>query len=145
MIQYDEIRYSLNDRKPQLEELRVSLALDAAAQEVEQLQAQAQAPDFWDDPENSQKILQKIKQLQDKIARYEKLVSLYEDTLTLIEMADDEGDESLLPEVKASYKQFCNDLESQRLETLLSEEYDANSAMISFHAGAGGTEAQDWT
>ena len=83
MIQYDEIRYSLNDRKPQLEELRVSLALDAAAQEVEQLQAQAQAPDFWDDPENSQKILQKIKQLQDKIARYEKLVSLYEDTLTL--------------------------------------------------------------
>ena len=145
MIQYDEIRYSLNDRKPQLEELRVSLALDAAAQEVEQLQAQAQAPDFWDDPENSQKILQKIKQLQDKIARYEKLVSLYEDTLTLIEMADDEGDESLLPEVKASYKQFCSDLEHQRLETLLSEEYDANSAMISFHAGAGGTEAQDWT
>ena len=145
MIQYDEIRYSLNNAKPQLEELRVSLALDAAASEVEKLQAQAQAPDFWDDPDNSQKILQKIKQLQDKIARYEKLVALYDDTLVLIEMAEDEGDESLLPEVKASHKEFSQKLEAMTLETLLSGEYDANSAILSFHAGAGGTEAQDWT
>ncbi|MBQ9925672.1 MAG: peptide chain release factor 2 [Clostridia bacterium] len=145
MIQYDEIRYSLNNAKPQLEELRVSLALDAAASEVEKLQAQAQAPDFWDDPDNSQKILQKIKQLQDKIARYEKLVALYDDTLVLIEMAEDEGDESLLPEVKASHKEFAQKLEAMTLETLLSGEYDANSAILSFHAGAGGTEAQDWT
>ena len=145
MIQYDEIRYSLNNAKPQLEELRVSLALDAAADEIAKLQEQAQAPDFWDNPENSQKVLQKIKQLQDKIARYEKLVALYDDTLVLIEMAEDEGDESLLPEVKASHKEFSTTLESMTLETLLSGEYDSNSAIMSFHAGAGGTEAQDWT
>ncbi|MBR4874896.1 MAG: peptide chain release factor 2 [Clostridia bacterium] len=145
MIQYDEIRYSLNNAKPQLEELRVSLALDAAADEIAKLQEQAQAPDFWDNPENSQKVLQKIKQLQDKVARYEKLVALYDDTLVLIEMAEDEGDESLLPEVKASHKEFSTTLESMTLETLLSGEYDSNSAILSFHAGAGGTEAQDWT
>ena len=145
MIQYDEIRYSLNNAKPQLEELRVSLALDAAADEIAKLQEQAQAPDFWDNPENSQKVLQKIKQLQDKVARYEKLVALYDDTLVLIEMAEDEGDESLLPEVKASHKEFTSTLESMTLETLLSGEYDSNSAILSFHAGAGGTEAQDWT
>ncbi|MBQ5760622.1 MAG: peptide chain release factor 2 [Clostridia bacterium] len=145
MIQYDEIRYSLNNAKPQLEELRVSLALDAAADEIAKLQEQAQAPDFWDNPENSQKVLQKIKQLQDKVARYEKLVALYDDTLVLIEMAEDEGDESLLPEVKASHKEFTSTLENMTLETLLSGEYDSNSAILSFHAGAGGTEAQDWT
>lgn len=145
MIQYDEIRYSLNDKKSVLDELKVSLDLEAAEKEIADLQAQAQAPGFWDDPDNSQKVLQRVKRLQDKVARYNSLATLYEDTLTLIEMADEAGDESLLPEIKADYKRFEEELETQRLETLLSGEYDANNAIISFHAGAGGTEAQDWT
>ncbi|MBQ1271408.1 MAG: peptide chain release factor 2 [Clostridia bacterium] len=145
MIQYDEIRYKLNDLKPQLEELRVSLALDDAEATIAELQQKAQAADFWDDPENSQKILQKIKQLQDKIARYNSLAGLYEDTLTMIEMADEMEDESLLPEISSDFKRFTEGLEEQRLTTLLSGEYDANNAMITLHAGAGGTEAQDWT
>ena len=145
MIQYDEIRYKLNDLKPQLEELRVSLALDDAEATIAELQQKAQAADFWDDPENSQKILQKIKQLQDKIARYNSLAGLYEDTLTMIEMADEMEDESLLPEISSDFKRITEGLEEQRLTTLLSGEYDANNAMITLHAGAGGTEAQDWT
>ncbi|MBE6994060.1 MAG: peptide chain release factor 2 [Ruminococcaceae bacterium] len=145
MIQYDEIRYSLTDMKPRLDELRVSLDLEQAEKDVRDLQQKAQEPGFWDDPESSQKVLQKSKQLQDKIARYNKLYALYEDTLTLIEMADEAGDESLLPEVREDYKRFCDDLENQTLATLLSGEYDANNAIMSFHAGAGGTEAQDWT
>ena len=145
MIQYDEIRYKLNDLKPQLEELRVSLALDDAEATIAELQQKAQAADFWDDPDNSQKVLQKIKQLQDKIARYNSLAGLYEDTLTMIEMADEMEDESLLPEISNDFKRFTEGLEEQRLTTLLSGEYDANNAMITLHAGAGGTEAQDWT
>ena len=145
MIQYDEIRYKLNDLKPQLEELRVSLALDDAEATIAELQQKAQAADFWDDPDNSQKVLQKIKQLQDKIARYNSLAGLYEDTLTMIEMADEMEDESLLPEISSDFKRFTEGLEEQRLTTLLSGEYDANNAMITLHAGAGGTEAQDWT
>ena len=145
MIQYDEIRYSLNNLKPTMDELRVSLDLEAAEKEVAELQAKAQAPGFWDDPEESQKILQRVKRLQDKVERYHKLTTLYDDTMTLIEMADEDGDESLLPEVRADFKRFEQDLEAQRLETLLSGEYDQNNAIMSFHAGAGGTEAQDWT
>lgn len=145
MIQYDDMRYSLTDMKPQLDSLRQSLDLDEAEREIAQLQHKAQDPGFWDDPETSQKILQRIKQLQDKVGAYTALAALYDDTLTLIEMADEMGDGSLLEEVKADYKRFCDGLESQRLQTLLSGEYDGNNAIISFHAGAGGTEAQDWT
>ena len=145
MIQYDDIRYSLTDLKPQLEELRTSLDLEKAEEDIAKLQHDAQAPGFWDDPDNSQKVLQRIKQLQAKVERYNKLHALYDDTLTLIEMADEAGDESLLPEVREDYKRFCEGLETQRLETLLSGEYDRNNAIMSFHAGAGGTEAQDWT
>lgn len=93
---------------------------------------------------NSQKVLQKSKGLKTKVERYEKLEALYEDTLVLIEMANEENDESMLSDVKEAVEEIKSTLETMTLDTLLSGEYDANNAILSLHAGAGGTEAQDW-
>ena len=102
------------------------------------------AADFYDDMEAAGKTLQKTKGLRDKIARYEKLKETWEDLSTLVALAIEEDDESVLDEVKSGYKQLCSDLESMKLETLLSGKYDKNNAILTLHAGAGGTEAQDW-
>lgn len=88
--------------------------------------------------------MQKIKGLRDKIARYRELKSLWDDLKTLVELAIEEDDESVLDEVKINYKKLTSDLENMKLETLLSGKYDKNNAIITLHAGAGGTEAQDW-
>ncbi len=94
--------------------------------------------------ENSQKILQKTKQLKDKVENYEKLKNSWEDTLVLIDLANEENDESMLPDVKKACADITAELEKMTLETLLSGNYDKNNAIMTFHAGAGGTEAQDW-
>jgi len=144
MLIYDDIRLQLTRMRPQLAELRAALDLDAALEEAATLEEQSAQPGFWDNPEDSQKILQRIKQLRDKNAQYTKLESLYDDTVTTIEMAEEMADESLFGEVEQGFKAFTQELERQTLQTLLSGEYDANNAIMSFHAGAGGTEAQDW-
>ena len=99
---------------------------------------------FWDDMENSQKVLQKTKMLKSKVEKYENLANEYADTMVLIEMADMEEDESYVEEISQTIKKLRVTLEEMTLETLLSGEYDKNNAIISLHAGAGGTEAQDW-
>ena len=145
MFIYDDIRFKLNNSKPQLEELRAALDLDKGAEEIAKLEEASAAPDFWDDPSSSQKVLQKIKQLKDKAENYAKLLGQFEDTLTMIEMAEEMEDESLFPEVQEGYQAFTEELERQTLTTLLTGEYDKSNVIMSFHAGAGGTEAQDWT
>lgn len=113
-------------------------------EEVEKLETESAQPGFWDDMENSQKVLQKTKQLKDKVERYNKLKSDWEDTLVLIDLANEENDESMLEEVQTSVANVCEELDKMTLETLLSGAYDKNNAIMTFHAGAGGTEAQDW-
>ena len=95
--------------------------------------------------QKSQKVLQKSKSLKTKVARFTDFETLYDDTLVLIDMANEEDDESMLDDVTESVAKIKSELESITLETLLSGEYDANNAILSLHAGAGGTEAQDWT
>ncbi len=100
---------------------------------------------FWEDLENSQKVLQRLKGLKDKLQSFSNLETLYEDIFALIELAGEEDDASdLLDEALSMEKEYTDKLETMLLETLLSEEYDANNAIISLHSGAGGTEAQDW-
>lgn len=94
--------------------------------------------------EKSQKVLQRTKQLKDKVDNYEKLKSSWEDALVLIDLADEENDESMLSDVKKTCADIKDRLEQMTLETLLSGNYDKNNAIMTFHAGAGGTEAQDW-
>ncbi len=118
--------------------------IPATKQEIAELEAQQNDPGFWDDMENSQKVLQRLKQLKDKVEGYESLHQEWEDLTALVELADEEEDLSFLEEVKADFEKLTSHLETMRLETLLSGPYDKNNAIISLHAGAGGTEAQDW-
>ena len=94
--------------------------------------------------DNSQKVLQKTKQLKDKVEAFNSLVSKWEDTLVLIDLANEENDESMLPDVVSAAEEIEADIDKMTLETLLSGHYDKNNAIMTFHAGAGGTEAQDW-
>ena len=111
---------------------------------MKELENQAAEPSFWDDPENSQKVLQKTKMLKSKVEKYEGLRSLFDDTLVLIDMANMEDDESYLDEISESVIQIKEQTEEMTLETLLSGDYDKNNAILTLHPGAGGTEAQDW-
>lgn len=111
---------------------------------IEELEQKASEPDFWNDIENSQKVLQRIKELKEKVERYKRLVSSWEDLETLCELGLEEQDETIIPEVEENYKDFKHNYEMLRLETLLTEPYDKNNAILTLHAGAGGTEAQDW-
>ena len=112
--------------------------------ELERLHAMQEAPGFWDDPEKSQKIVVKTRQTESKIEHYEKMLSNWDDLMTICEMAEEEDDDSMLEELKTGFAALTEDMETCRLETLLTGHYDKNNAMMSFQAGAGGTEAQDW-
>ena len=144
MLQYEELRQQLQGMKPDLDDLADALGLKRLAIEVEELEMKAAEPGFWDDPDASQKILQRTGALKDKIAAYDALVAKYDDTLALIELANEEGDLDYLAEATDGVADVAAELETQRLTTLLTGEYDRNNAILTLHAGAGGTEAQDW-
>ena len=143
-IEFDTYKQKLNDCRPALDGLAESLNMDGMRSELERLHAMQEAPGFWDDPEKSQKVAIKVKQTEAKIERYEKMVSSWEDMMTICEMAAEEDDDSMLEELKQGFEVLEEQMETCRLETLLTGHYDKNNALMSFHAGAGGTEAQDW-
>ncbi len=144
MLQFEEQRLRLTAVRADLTDLGEALGIEGARDEIGRLEEQTTNENFWNDMAAGQKVLQKISQLKNKVGAYEKLCADYDDTLTLIEMADEEGDESLLPEVVEGVDAILKTMEEMRLSTLLSGEYDNNNAILTFHAGAGGTEAQDW-
>lgn len=144
MLQLEELKLALADMADPLKDLAEAIGLSKIKEEISQLEAESAAPDFWDDMEKSHKTLQKISFLKNKQQKYLKLKSLYDDVKVLISLAEEEQDESLLEEIESSLKTVQTELESQRLETLLNGEYDAKNAILTLHAGAGGTEAQDW-
>lgn len=144
MVEFEELRLRLLDSEKPIENLKEPLAIDSLKAEVEVLEKESAAPDFWDDMENSQKVMQKIGSLKAKVTGYESLKSDYEDALVMIELADEEGDLSLLDDCTASVKDIETRVEDMTLSTLLSGEFDGKNALLTFHAGAGGTEAQDW-
>ncbi len=144
MIQYDETRLAMEALTPQIEELRGALNLDGIKIKLDELEMKTTEPGFWDDPEKSQAILQQIGQYKSTISGFEKLRTNHEEVLTMIELAEEEQDGSMEEEAKALAQTVTTELEEQKLATLLTGEYDSCNAILSFHAGAGGTEAQDW-
>ena len=144
MLQFEEYKVKLNNLKPELEELYRSLGMEQAKREVEELEIKSAQPGFWDNPEESQKIVSRMGALKGKIEAYERMSSLCEDLLTICEMAIEENDESMLEELESGYQELEEGVAEQKLSTLLTGEYDKNNALVSFHAGAGGTEVQDW-
>ena len=144
IIEYDTYKQKLSALGPQLTKLAAALDLEGARREVEELEEKSGDANFWNDLEASQKVLRRTKQLKNKLEHHAKLVSQWEDLTTLVEMAMEEDDASLLPEVEEGYAKLESALEEAQLATLLTGEYDASNAILSLHAGAGGTEAQDW-
>jgi peptide chain release factor 2 len=144
IIEYDVYKQKLGAIGPRLEKLAAALDLEGARREVEELEEKTGDPNFWNDVAASQKVLQRTKQLKNKLENHARLTGQWEDLTTLVEMAVEEDDESLLPEVQEGYGKLESALEEANLATLLTGEYDGSNAILTLHAGAGGTEAQDW-
>ena len=144
MLRFDEYRVRLNNLKPDLDKLGQALDLEAAGRELDELHAQSAADGFWDDVEKAKKVQKRISNLEDKVSAQAKRQGAWEDLMTLCEMGNEEEDESLIPEVEAGFDTLVKEMETARLSTLLSGEYDGATAIVSLQAGAGGTEAQDW-
>lgn len=144
IIQLEEAKYKLTGFRDNIKELGSALRIEELKKEVAELEEKTLAPDFWNDQQESGKILRQVKQKKDKIEAYEKLAGKLEDTIALAEIAIEENDESFIDEVLADVESIEKEEEKQRIEILLSGEYDRNNAIMSFHPGAGGTEAQDW-
>ena len=144
MLEFEEYKVKLNNMKPTLDGLGSALKLDDARSEIAELEAESAKDGFWNDLDRSQKVQKRMKQLQQKCEKYEKLQSTWEDLMTICEMALEENDDSMLGELETDYAKLESELEAMRLSSLLSGEYDANNVVLSIHPGAGGTEAHDW-
>ena len=147
MLLLDELRLELEGYRKDMADLYNILNIDKLKEDNAKLQEQSAADGFWDDLENSQKVMQTIKQNEATIENYKKLNEMLEDTLTMIELTVEEGndeDEATVAELKAEAEKFKAELETTKLTTLLTGEYDSKNAILTFHACAGGTEAQDW-
>ncbi|MGN0318455.1 MAG: peptide chain release factor 2 [Lachnospira sp.] len=144
MVELDQFRYRISGYDKPLEQIKQSLDLDNKAKRIEELEADMEAPGFWDDPDKSQKSMKELKSLKGSFEAYDELVSRLEDAKTLIEMAEEENDFSLIAEIEDEITTFEESLENLRIETLLSGEHDKCNAILTLHAGAGGTESCDW-
>jgi len=144
IIALEEAKHTLINFRENISELGSALRIESLKLELEELEKKTLEPDFWNDQTTSGKVLRQVKQLKDKIEAYDNLAAKLEDTITLAELAIEENDESLTDEVLSELEAIQAEEEKQRIEILLSGEYDKNNAIVSFHPGAGGTEAQDW-
>ncbi|MDE6034409.1 MAG: peptide chain release factor 2 [Ruminococcus sp.] len=144
MIILDDLRVEMTGYRKEMTELADVLNIQKAKERIAELNAETAKDGFWDDLENSQKVLRETKALERKIEKFNKLNDSLEDLITLIELSIEEEDDSSVEEIKADSEAFKNKLEEEKLSTLLTGEYDSSNAILTFHAGAGGTEAQDW-
>ena len=144
MIQFEELKLELLNMKPLIDDLEQAIDVESLSKEIESLMTEQSKGDFWDDPEKSQSVLRRTSYLKNKLDSYNRLKSKYEDVLTLIDLANEEEDLTLLPETTQELDLLRQQIEEQRLSTLLTGQYDSNNAILTFHAGAGGTEACDW-
>ena len=144
LVELDQFKFTLNQYKEPMEELKASLELDRKKARMEELEAKMEEPDFWSDPEKAQDITRELKGMKDTVEAFAGLESTMDDAYTMIEMGYEENDASLIPEIEEMIREFRETFEQMRIKTLLSGEYDSNNAIVTLHAGAGGTESCDW-
>ena len=144
MVALDQVKYELNQYQAPLKEVGESLDLEKKAFRVEEIEGIMEEEGFWNDAEKAQNYMKELKNLKDTIAEYNDLKTQYQDLYDLIEMVNEENDESMVPEVQAEFEKFTENFEEVRLSTLLDGEFDKCNAIVTLHAGAGGTEACDW-
>ena len=141
----EDLKPILNDLGEKLDQMRISLEIPAKEEKIAELEYKMSEPSFWDDAAAAQKLNQELAALKGGVDTYRDLKAKYEDAETLYEMGIEEGDPSMEGDIRAELTLIAEGLETLQLEVLLSGEYDANDAILTLHAGAGGTEAQDWT
>ena len=145
MVELDQPRAKLKTLREHTAEVGVALGLDSLREEAAELQETMAEPDFWNDLARSTRINQRYKHVSGRLEHYKSLCDRADDIEAMMELLDEEGDASMIGEVVSDLEKLEADIEELSLETLLRGDYDANSAILSLHAGAGGTEAQDWT
>lgn len=148
MVFLENLRSELEACRPAVKEIHDVYDIDNCAEKIEELHEKAAEPGFWDDLEKSQEVLQQTRNLESKVERYNKFKSSFEDIEVMLEMAAEEDEDTqaeMAEEIQAEITKLKEGLDAASLETLLTGEYDHNNAILNFHAGAGGTEAQDWT
>ena len=145
MIPLDEFKMNLSSYEEQLDECKAALNPDQLQAQINALNDQMGAADFWSDVETANKVNREVKQLKNKLERFTKMRARFDDLKTLIEMAEEEQDDSLGAEIKTEDAAVAESIAALRLEQMLKGPYDSSNAVLSLHAGAGGTEAQDWT
>lgn len=141
----EDLKPILNDLGEKLDQMRISLEIPAKEEKIAELEYKMSEPSFWDDAAAAQKLNQELAALRGGVDTYRDLMAKYEDAETLYEMGIEEGDPSMEGDIRAELTLIAEGLETLQLEVLLSGDYDANDAILTLHAGAGGTEAQDWT
>ena len=141
----EDLKPTLNDLGEKLDQMRISLEIPAKEEKIAELEYKMGEPSFWDDAAAAQKLNQELAALRGGVDTYKGLMAKYEDAETLYEMGIEEGDASMEDDIRAELDLIAEGLETLQLEVLLSGDYDANDAILTLHAGAGGTEAQDWT
>ncbi len=144
MIELDQLKQQLSSYEEPLKEIKSSLDLENKKNRIQELEREMEAPDFWNDPEVSTQKTKDLKSMKDDIAVYANLEELYSDIEAYIEIGNEEEDEDIVEEAKSAFEEFLSNLEQIRMKTLLSGEYDSESAIVTLHSGAGGTEACDW-
>ncbi len=144
MLEFEQLKLRLIANEQEIHDLRDAIGYERLVRDIEELELKQTAPGFWDDLENSQAVVQKTGKLKNKVESYDSIASSYEDLLVLIDMADEEGDTTMVEEITTSIDELESKLSSLRLTTLLTGEYDGNNTILTFHAGSGGTEAMDW-
>ena len=144
MLEFEQLKLRLIANSQEIHDLRDAIGYDRLVRDIEELEIKQTAPGFWVDPQNSQAIVQKTGKLKNKVETNDNISSTYDDLLVLFDMADEEGDTSMVEEITTSIDELESNLSSLRLTTLLTGEYDANNTILTFHAGSGGTEAMDW-
>ena len=141
----EDLKPTLNDLGERRDQMRISLEIPAKEEKIAELEYKMGEPSFWDDAAAAQKLNQELAALKGGVDTYKGLMAKYEDAETLYEMGIEEGDASMEDDIRAELDLIAEGLETLQLEVLLSGDYDANDAILTLHAGAGGTEAQDWT
>ena len=145
IVELDRFEQEVRELEKKLDETASAFDVDAMRDELDQLHREMEQPDFWNNLERAQKVNQRIKTITDRTQGIADLRAQCEDAHTLIAMCDEEQDESLVPEIESEIQDLTQKIGALYLSTLLRGEYDANDCILSLHAGAGGTEAQDWT
>lgn len=144
MVILDEVKRRLSELAPEVTDLHDALAIERSRVRLEELEQKSASPEFYDDAAASGAVFAEMGELKDRLEQYAALQTMLEDAETLLEMCAEDDDPALAEEADAAVNSFDAKVEELRLVTLLNGEYDANNAILTFHAGAGGTEAQDW-